>query len=110
MKMPTLLEKREAAGDRYRMAAIERRAAFVETRINAGAAGLAYANLGAINADLAHAANSSAIVYNDATPANNGLYNKSGASGADGWTRYGDLPNSVISPDHHGRHWQRHHR
>lgn len=39
-----------------------------------------------LDADLAHAANTIALVYADATDANNDLYIKSGASGAGAWT------------------------
>lgn len=72
---------------------------FLETMLNAGAgaAGLAYATLSALSADLTHGANTSAIVYNDVSPGNNGFYVKSGASGAGSWSRVGDLP-SVIVP------------
>jgi hypothetical protein len=69
---------------------------FMESLIGGGAAGLAFATLGALNSDLVHAANTSAIVYGDATPANNGLYVKAGASGTGSWTRFGDLPNGII--------------
>nr|WP_249808318.1 MULTISPECIES: SGNH/GDSL hydrolase family protein [unclassified Bradyrhizobium] len=68
---------------------------FLETVSNVGA-GLAYASLSLIHADLAHAANTFAIVYNDATPANNGMYVKVGASGTGSWTRAGDLPTSLV--------------
>src|ERR1700680_3588717 len=67
-----------------------------ESLLNGSAAGLAYATLAAINADLAHNANSLATVYGDATPANNGMYVKSGASGSGSWARIGDLPNGII--------------
>lgn len=55
-----------------------------------------YANLALLNADLLHADKASAIVYNDGTPANNGVYAKSGASGAGSWIRVGDLAGSVV--------------
>ena len=67
-----------------------------ESLLNGSAAGLAYATLALLNADLAHAANVLAIVYGDATPANNGLYVKAGTSGAGSWSRIGDLPNGII--------------
>lgn len=38
-----------------------------------------------LEADLAHAADVLAVVYNDATSANNGIYIKSGASGTGSW-------------------------
>ncbi len=40
----------------------------------------------ALYADLAHAANTLGIVWQDATPANNAVYVKTGASGAGGWS------------------------
>ncbi|WP_225205395.1 hypothetical protein [Novosphingobium huizhouense] len=45
-----------------------------------------YATRAALNADLAWAAGSVALVYGDSTDANNDLYTKSGASGAGSWT------------------------
>lgn len=39
-----------------------------------------------LDADLAHAADTLAIVYDDATAANNGIYAKSGGSGSGSWT------------------------
>lgn len=44
-----------------------------------------------LDADLAHAANTIALVYADATDANNDLYIKSGASGSGDWTNTGAL-------------------
>lgn len=58
--------------------------------------GLIYISLAAMNADLAHGANSSAWVVGDATVANNGIYQKLGASGAGSWSRVADLPYSFI--------------
>lgn len=51
-----------------------------------------------LNADLAHAAGTIAIVWGDATEANNGLYLKSGASGSGSWTwqREYVLPATVL--------------
>ncbi|MGY3358468.1 hypothetical protein ACVWZK_005131 [Bradyrhizobium sp. GM0.4] len=69
---------------------------FLESLLGAGAGGLAYTNLAALNSDLAHPANTTAIVYNDAAPANNGLYVKSGASGTGSWSRMGDLLNGIV--------------
>lgn len=69
---------------------------FLESMLGSGAAGLAYVNLAALNADLTHTANTTAIVYGDATAANNGLYVKSGSSGSGSWSRIGDLPNSIV--------------
>jgi hypothetical protein len=70
----------------------------IETMLAAsgGAAGLAYATLAALNADLAHGANATALVYADATAPNNGFYVKAGASGVGSWSRIGDLPNSIV--------------
>src|SRR5262245_33909102 len=61
-----------------------------------GGTSLAYSTKAAIDADLAHPANTLAAVYADPTPANNGLYVKSGASGSGSWTRVADLPGDVI--------------
>ncbi|MET4283575.1 hypothetical protein [Bradyrhizobium sp. LA6.12] len=58
--------------------------------------GLGYATKAALDADLAHNANTLAMVYADSTAANNGIYVKSGVSGAGSWARVGDLPDSVI--------------
>lgn len=58
--------------------------------------GLIYASLSALNADLAHGANSMAWVLGDATVANNGIYRKIGGSGSGSWTRVADLPFSFI--------------
>ncbi|WP_315759292.1 right-handed parallel beta-helix repeat-containing protein [Bradyrhizobium sp. SZCCHNRI2007] len=69
---------------------------WLEGLLKAGVTGLAYATLTALNADLAHAANSTAMVYDDPVAANNGIYQKSGASGAGSWARIGDLPGDVV--------------
>lgn len=58
--------------------------------------GLIYSSLAALNADLAHDANSMAWVVGDATAANNGIYRKVGASGTGSWVRVADLPYSFI--------------
>lgn len=58
--------------------------------------GLIYTSKAALDADLAHGANSSAWVIGDATVANNGIYRKIGASGVGSWTRVADLPFSFI--------------
>jgi hypothetical protein len=63
---------------------------FYETMIGTGVPGLAYPTLAALVADVSHAANSTAIVYNDVA-ANNGLYRLSGS-----WSRIGDLPNVIV--------------
>jgi hypothetical protein len=69
-----------------------------ESTINAflSNGGLIYSNKAAMDADLAHGANSSAWVIGDATVANNGIYRKIGASGVGSWTRVADLPFSFI--------------
>ena len=69
---------------------------YLESLLNGSAAGLAYATAALLAADLAHAANTLAIVYNDSTSSNNGMYVKSDISGAGAWTRIGDLPNGLI--------------
>lgn len=68
-----------------------------ETLLAGGAPGLGYASKAALDADLAHAANVTALVYGDATAANNGMYVKSGASGVGTWSRIGDLPNGIVT-------------
>lgn len=69
-----------------------------ETIINAFTAngGLVYGTRAALYADLAHGANSMAWVVGDGTPAYNGIYQKSGASGAGSWSRVADLPYGLI--------------
>ncbi|WP_164848446.1 tail fiber domain-containing protein [Sinorhizobium meliloti] len=69
-----------------------------ESTINAflSNGGLIYSSKAAMDADLAHAANSMAWVLGDATVANNGIYRKIGASGVGSWTRVADLPFSFI--------------
>lgn len=49
-----------------------------------------------LDADLAHAANTVALVYGDATDANNDIYVKVGGSGSGSWTNTGVL-HSIIS-------------
>lgn len=53
-------------------------------------------------ADLAHAANTMAWVWNDATAAYNGIYGKAGASGSGSWTRLTDLPYSFLAAQNDG--------
>jgi len=69
-----------------------------ETIINAFTSngGLIYTSKATMDADLAHGAKSSAWVIGDATVANNGVYQKQGASGTGSWTRVADLPFSFI--------------
>ncbi|BAL77022.1 hypothetical protein [Bradyrhizobium cosmicum] len=68
---------------------------FLESTI--GQVGLGYSTLALLNGDLAHGAGTLSFVYNDATAAYNGLYQKSGASGAGTWTRIGDLWETVVN-------------
>jgi len=65
--------------------------------LQAGQAGGAYAfdTRANLYAFLTPAANSIASVYSDSTPAYNGIYQKTGASGAGSWTRLSDL---VLGP------------
>ncbi len=56
----------------------------------------------ALFADLARAANSMAWVIGDEAVAYNGIYRKSGTSGAGAWVRVGDLPYSFISTNNAG--------
>jgi len=60
---------------------------YVETLIEAGGVANAqfFETKAAMDADLAHDADSRAVVYGDS--ANNGIYLKSGASGAGSWSR-----------------------
>jgi hypothetical protein len=58
--------------------------------------GLIYSSKAAMDADLAHGANSMAWVIGDPVAANNGVYGKVGASGTGSWTRRSDLPFSFI--------------
>lgn len=59
--------------------------------------GLIFSTRAALYADLAHAANTSGWVFGDATVAYNGIYQKSGISGAGAWARVADLPYSFIT-------------
>lgn len=52
---------------------------------------LLYTTKAALDADLDHDANAAALVMGDST-SNDGIYVKSGASGAGSWTRVSDLP------------------
>lgn len=51
-----------------------------------GTVSVTYATRAALDADLAHAADTLALVYDDATDTNNDFYLKVGASGAGSWT------------------------
>lgn len=70
----------------------------VESVVNAFVSngGLIYDIRANLYADLAHGANTSAWVIADATVAYNGIYRKSGASGAGSWARVADLPYSFV--------------
>ncbi|MBR0695940.1 SGNH/GDSL hydrolase family protein [Bradyrhizobium lablabi] len=70
--------------------------AMLEALTSGGNPGLAYPDVAAINNDLAHPANTAALVYADLLPSKNGLYVKAGTSGSGAWTRVGDLPTSVV--------------
>jgi hypothetical protein len=63
--------------------------AWVETMINSGGIGGAVwkATKALLSADLAHDEDSIAVVYDDVTAENNGMYVKAGASGAGIWTQ-----------------------
>jgi hypothetical protein len=76
----------------------------VENAINAGLSngGLVYDTKANMDADLAHDANASAWVIGDPTVANNGIYQKQGASGSGSWTRLQDLPYSFIRASNAG--------
>lgn len=58
--------------------------------------GLIYDTKSSLEADLVPAANASAWVIDDGTVANNGIYRKSGGSGAGSWSKVADLPYSFI--------------
>lgn len=61
-----------------------------------------YATRAELGADLAHDADTVAMVYDDATAANNDLYVKTGAAGAGAWTLTGImavLVENLIGPD-----------
>lgn len=64
--------------------------------------GLVYATKAAMDADLLHAVHVSAWVVDDPVAANNGIYEKLGASGAGSWNRLADLPYSFIACDDAG--------
>lgn len=59
--------------------------------------GSVYTTRALLYADLAHVANEMAWVVQDTTAAYNGIYLKSGASGAGAWAKVGDLPYSFIT-------------
>jgi hypothetical protein len=59
--------------------------------------GVVFTTKASADSHLAYAAFQMALVTSDATPANNGIYQKQGASGSGAWTRVADLPNEVIA-------------
>lgn len=59
--------------------------------VGLGAVGTAKTTKALLDADLAHPAGTTALVYADSTDANNDLYVKSGASGAGSWANTGAL-------------------
>jgi hypothetical protein len=60
--------------------------------VRAAVGGPNYQTLAQLNADLAHAAGTLGVVWDDPTPSNDGVYKKSGASGAGSWAKIGPLP------------------
>jgi hypothetical protein len=64
--------------------------------------GLIYTSKAQMDADLLHGSKSSAWVVGDPTLANNGIYQKQGASGSGSWTRVADLPFSFIIANNAG--------
>lgn len=66
----------------------------LETLISAvtTAGGVLFSSKATMDATLTYAANTPALVIGDATTANNGLYRKSGTSGAGSWIRAADVP------------------
>lgn len=71
---------------------------WLESAVNAGLSngGLIYDTRANMNLDLNHDPHSSAWVVGDATASNNGIYQKTGASGSGSWVRFADLPYSFI--------------
>lgn len=57
---------------------------------------IAFADKATLDADLAHDAGTVALVYGDATAANNTVYVKSGASGAGSWSAVPDLAQKYL--------------
>lgn len=65
---------------------------WLESLISAGSLGEVWkATKTILDADLTHAADTVAVVYNDSTAANNGFYVKVGASGSGSWTQVADF-------------------
>lgn len=67
--------------------------ALIDAALSSIGAGIAIGNaivkpdLASLNADLAHADSTLAVVFNDSTPANDGVYVKSGTSGSGSWLK-----------------------
>lgn len=93
-----------SGANRPKKADIRRMHAERDAALNAGLSngGLIYASKANLDADLARGANSSAWVIGDGIAANNGIYRKTGASGAGAWLRVGDLPYSVVYAQNDG--------
>lgn len=70
------------------IAALDDRVDVIEAGQSAGMLG--FATKADMDADLAHPAGTLALVTNDSTPANNGTYRKTGASGAGSWVLSAD--------------------
>lgn len=64
--------------------------------------GKVYTSKASLDTDLVHDAKTMAWVVGDATAANNGIYQKQGASGTGSWTRVADLPYSFIVAEDSG--------
>lgn len=71
-------------------------ATLIESLLNSTATNLSYATRPALLANLVPGDGTLAIVYADTTPANNGLYRKSGATTTGTWTRIGDSARGVV--------------
>lgn len=73
----------------------------IESAISSAAFGalvdVVYEDRASLDADLAHAAETVALVYGDSDDANNDLYVKVGASGAGSWTNTGALRSAFTS-------------
>lgn len=71
---------------------------YLETMVSGAQVGgaVTFQTLAAANANLNYVANQTAWVVLDTTAANNGIYQKQGASGSGSWLRVGDLPYSFI--------------
>lgn len=78
------------SGNAATVAAIDARVDALEAGASAGVIGKA--TRAALDADLAHAADTIALVTNDATAANNVWYRKTGSSGSGAWVQSTDSP------------------